>query len=404
MKELDQQTARYIIDIACGQGIPPEYGFQYFSAGLEDYLSVIDEEYLSSFIQHGGAAFKMVLGVYGGGKTHFLYNIRELAWRHNFVVSYVTLSPTESPFHRLDLVYNSIVRGIISPSTPEELISGVEQGMQSFLKSYYSQKSQDYDDDLNKDDLLDELRALTTNLDNSNFAKGVKEAFKYLVNNQEEDFENVCQWLSAEGYDRRIHGRYGILQKIDKITAFAMLRSLGQFIRQLGFSGLVILFDEAEQVPSLSSKQREQLLMNLRQLIDECGHTNCKGVMIFYSVPDENFLEGKTQVYEALKQRVSTVFDDLNPVGVKINLEDAIKDPIKFLCEVGNKIINVYEIAYNCKLDSKKSKEAVKLSADVAFKQKFGDTGYKRLFMQKVVRALHFLSKKGIIPSEEELG
>jgi len=66
---LDSNTARKIIEIVGGQGNPPEYGFQYFTAGLDIYLNTIDEEYLRSFVRDGGSAFKMVIGAYGGGKT-----------------------------------------------------------------------------------------------------------------------------------------------------------------------------------------------------------------------------------------------------------------------------------------------------------------------------------------------
>lgn len=82
----------------------------------------------------------MVVRVYGGGKTHFLCCVRDLAWNHGFVVSYVSLSPGESPFHRLQLVYRAVVRGTIPPLAPDELLSGYEQGIASFLRSWYAQR------------------------------------------------------------------------------------------------------------------------------------------------------------------------------------------------------------------------------------------------------------------------
>ena len=43
----------------------------------------------------------------------------------------------------------------------------------------------------------------------------------------------------------------------------------------------------------------------------------------YSTVPDESFLEGRTNVYEALNQRLATVFEnELNPTGVKIDLEN----------------------------------------------------------------------------------
>jgi len=79
---IDPVTAKRIIEIVGSSGTPPEYGFQYFTSGLDIYLNTIEKEYLKEFIKGGGSAFKMVIGAYGEGKTHFLYSIRELAWKY----------------------------------------------------------------------------------------------------------------------------------------------------------------------------------------------------------------------------------------------------------------------------------------------------------------------------------
>ncbi len=97
-KELNLVIARRIIEAVGSSGTPPEFGFQYFTAGLDVYLNVIENEYLSSYIKSGGSVFKMIIGVYGGGKTHFLFNVRELSWKHGYIASYITLTPQETPF------------------------------------------------------------------------------------------------------------------------------------------------------------------------------------------------------------------------------------------------------------------------------------------------------------------
>uniref|UniRef100_A0A7V4TWW1 ATP-binding protein n=1 Tax=Candidatus Caldatribacterium saccharofermentans TaxID=1454753 RepID=A0A7V4TWW1_9BACT len=405
--DLDSGVARRIIETVGTHGVPPEYGFQYFTAGLDPYLSVIEKEYLASFIREGGSAFKMVIGAYGGGKTHFLYCIRDLAWKHNFVVSYVRLSPTESPFHSLDRVYGAIVKGLTIPLSPEELLSGYERGIKSFLRSWFSIRQQDlkskgfFGDDLHEE-FLREIEQIEI-VESLSFARAVKGALRCLLEGRSEGFECICQWLNGEPYDRKTHGHYGIFQRIDRTTAFSMIRSLVQWIRQVGYSGLVILLDEAEQTPSLSTRQKGEHLSNLREIIDECGHTGFQGVFILYAVPDENFLEGRTQVYEALRQRLGTVFNTLNPTGVKINLEELPLQGVELLMEIGENLKRIYELAYSCVLDSNISQDMVRRVAEAAYNQRFGDIGYKRLFVQKCIQALHFLREKGQPPSLAEL-
>jgi hypothetical protein len=233
--------------------------------------------------------------------------------------------------------------------------------------------------------------------------RATKAAFQALAADDEEKFESVVQWLSGEGYDAGVHKPLGILQRIDKSSAFTMLRSLAQWIREIGFTGLVVLLDEAERVPSLASRQREHHLSNLRELIDECGQTAMHGTMVFYAVPDENFLEGRTQVYEALRQRVATVFDAYNPTGVKVELERVVSEPIPFLCDVGRKLAHVYEIAYEHRFATPGRDLAIERVAEFSYGQRYGDIGYKRLFVQKLVPALHQLRLSGEAPTAEEL-
>lgn len=75
---ISPHIARRIVETVGAYGTPPEYGFQFFTAGLDDYLNIIHQEYLKTYIkEEGGAAVKIVIGAYGGGKTHFLYCIRK---------------------------------------------------------------------------------------------------------------------------------------------------------------------------------------------------------------------------------------------------------------------------------------------------------------------------------------
>jgi hypothetical protein len=372
----------------------------------------LEEEYFSSFLKQGGSSFKLVVGIYGGGKTHFLYCLRELAWSHDFAVSYLALSPEQSPFHRLDLVYATIARGIMPPLTPEELMSGYEKGIDSFIKSWLSWKRQELiDRGLTGNELREALLGTVDELagiESTSFFNAVRAAFRAALDRQDEDFRAICQWLKGEGYVRAVHGQFGILQKIDKTTAFSMIRSLVQWVRQIGYSGLAILLDEASQESSLSTKQRETHLNNLREVIDECGHTSIQGAIIFYAVPDLNFLDGKTRTYTALNQRLSNTFDQVNRTGVQIELEKILgqtkEEALAFLIEVGGKLTTVYETAYSHTFDSGAVDELIETVATGAFELRYADLSYRREFVKSFVKGLSYLHNEGAAPSLECLG
>ena len=406
--ELSPEIANYIVESIGGAGQPPETGFEFFSAGLDEYLSTLDEEYLGSYLQQGGSSFKMVVGVYGGGKTHFLYSVRDIAWRKNFIASYVALSGQESPFHKLELVYKAITRGLVPPLDPEELLSGYERGLPALIRRWVARDLNDLSfdaqtEDSHKAELLSQVEMIK-GIESLSFEKAIKAAYKSVLLGEDEDFNNLCQWLTGEGYDRRVHAPFGIMQKLDRTTVSTMFRSLAQWLRQIGFSGLVVLFDEAERMTSMTGKQRETHLSNLRELIDDCTRKSLQGVFLLYAVPDQHFLEGGAAVYEALRQRVSTVFEEFNPTGVRIELEPLISEPISFLQEVGEKVVRVYEVAKGEELDPTLATELVSMVAEAAYGLRFGDIGYKRLFVQGMIKALNFLRKRGQLPSMSDLG
>ena len=406
---LDSNTARKIIEIVGGQGNPPEYGFQYFTAGLDIYLNTIDEEYLRSFVRDGGSAFKMVIGVYGGGKTHFLYCIREIAWKYDYITSYITLSPEQTPFHKLEQVYRAIVANLVYPQTCEELLSGYDRGIEAVIKKWYNEKYQELSAKLTGDAVSRELNTYASSLgpyESISFRNAVKEAFIALNEKREEDFTLIMQWLRGENPPKNMLKGFKIFEKIDKSTAFKMIRSLVQWIREIGYSGLIVLMDEAEQTPSMSSKQKSLLLNNLRELIDECGHANFKSTMWFYAVPDLNFLEAikGSQTYTALKQRIDPVFDaEINPTGVQIKLDDIPIEPVKLLEEIGKKLARIYEIAYSVKFDAYTLEETIRNIAEDAYEKRW-DIGYKRLFVQNIIKAFHKLRRTGEVVTPEDIG
>ena len=408
IKDLNQNNARKIIELVGGQGTPPEFGFQYFTAGLEPYLETLENEYISSFIKDGGSTFKMVVGSYGEGKTHFLYCIREIGWEQNYITAYIELSPDQTPFHKLQQVYKTIAASLIYPQKPENLLTNYDKGIETVIKKWYFEKYRLLSKQFSPEEIDTEIYNYVSGIQNYesiSFTNAIKETFKALYEKRDDDFSLITQWMIGENPPKNMLKRFKIFEKIDKSTAFKIIRSLVQWIREIGYTGLVVLLDEAEQTPSMSSKQKSTLLNNLRELIDECGHLNFKNTMWFYAVTDESFLEGRTNIYTALNQRLSTRFDDeLNPTGTKIILKNIPIDPIKLLKIIGRKLANIYQIAYDVGFKDNNLNETIDNIAQEAFNRKF-ETGYKRLFVQNIVKAFHKLKKsdKPVLPEEIDM-
>jgi hypothetical protein len=297
------------------------------------------------------------------------------------------------------------VANLIYPQTSEELLTGHERGIESVIKKWYNEKYRELSAEVSEEALEDELMRYISTLEtfeSNSFRNAIKEAFLSLLEKREEDFSLIIQWLAGENPPRNMMKNYKIFEKLDKSTAFKFIRSLVEWVQEIGYSGLVVLLDEAEQTPSMSSRQKNTLLNNLRELIDECGHTNFRSTMWFYAVTDENFLEGKTMIYEALRQRLSTIFDgELNPTGVKIYLNRIPMEPVELLKEIGRKLAQTYEVAYETSFEEEVLEETLDNIAQEAYKRKL-ETGYKRLFVKHIINAFHKIRKSGkaLIPED----
>jgi len=385
MNKKDQKLAKAIIHKLGSFGTPPEFGIEHFTVGLEPYLEVIENEYLKDMLKYNLSSFKLITGNYGGGKTHFLYSIRNLAWGQNYVTSYVSLSPTECPFDRLELVYKKIAANIIPPQTQVGFEPTQGTGIEFLLKHWYNQARE-------QRDFVSRIK----NLESSSYTNALKAAVLSLISEDEDEFNGLVQWLKGEDIPRELRLRHRISERIDRSTAFRMLRSLVQFIDCIGYTGLIFLFDEAERGMSISStRDKRRALDNLRQLVDECGNSRLPGAMFFYAVPDENLLlEGSGGVYEALKQRLRSSFTRINPMGVKINLEEIGVAPEEFLTRLGTKLAEIFQVAYRFDFDKEVLTDSMNNMIHAAVELQSLDISYRRIFVIGIIEVFQHLRDK----------
>lgn len=397
LDQLEKEDAFRIIEAVGSSGTPPEYGSQYFTVGLDDIIKVVEEHYLQRLIKGGGSSFKLVIGVYGTGKTHLLYTLRELAWKNNYATSFVPLTPQQTPFHKLDTVYSAIAKNLQPPLTPREVLSGSEKGIRNImtrwlitLQARYS--SQDIDKDEQKTLILKEVDSNTRGLDTS-YKKAVKNALQALMLEDDETFDALEPWLKGEFYSRKLN-EFGVVQKIDASTAFTRLQNLGQWIRVMGYNGLVVLFDEGELISTLSRKQKELLTSNLHLLINKTQEADFKGFMFFYAVPDTQFLNEPSSVFLALKQRVETFFTKRNPSGVRIDLdklyEGEPEQKKRHYTEIGIKLADVYSIAYDHKFNENLNHGLELLAEKISVEFQL-EAGRNREFVKRAVKLFHVL-------------
>jgi len=205
---------------------------------------------------------------YGSGKTHLLRLIREEALRYGFAVSAVTLDAKGAVrFNRMDQVFGAICRNIEIPSMPGEkgirpffntIIEHIEGSKQTLKATFWAKLTNnwhwDYSEELDSKALFVALRAwgaggpaVRDMIEDwlfqpwtyqsqrkklyANFIEGLRSRFRDPRPDWQFYAHDVFRF-DTQGYDQ----------------SWAALRDLHTLACNTGLKGLVILFDEFEDV------------------------------------------------------------------------------------------------------------------------------------------------------------
>jgi hypothetical protein len=388
---ISKALARQIVEVLGSSGTPPSRGVQYFNVGNQSLLDALDDYYLSSYLQDGGATYKMVIGDYGSGKSHFLYCLRDLAWHRGFAVVKVDLSPVETPYNDQRLVYSAVARNIIWHEEDETMTD--ERGLVPFLEGTLQRIvgeaiSLETASHPNYRGLVDTIEV--TPIDSPAYKAAVLGYFEALIREQDERLESLSRWLLGSPTtpdDTKILREIGVTGKITRPNAFRMLRSLAQVVRALSYSGLILLFDEVDRMASIGGKAEKLATDNLREVIDRC-RDELPGAMFVYAVPPQ-FINDIVPRYPALQQRVRAPgrFSHSNHFSPQISLEHLDLDENDLMLNIGEKLIPIYEAAFGAELNQTVQYGNAAILANVA-RDVFLDISHRRLFVKAFITVL----------------
>jgi len=236
-----------------------------------------------------------------------------------------------------------------------------------------------------------------TPVDSLSFHKAIQGYFAALLRGQERRLESLQRWLYGETLtpeDMRDLRLIGVTEKINKNNAFKMLRSLCQVVRALGYTGMILLFDEGDRMMSVGGKSEKVATDNLREVIDRCRE-DLPGAMFMYAVPHA-FLYDIVPKYPALQQRVQTpgYFSRTNPFSPQINLDQLDVPDDQLLLQIGYRLLAIFETAYDIKLNADIQAQNIALLAEVACRSYLA-ISHRRLFVKTLVTEWYRQKEQG---------
>ena len=396
--ELDRALALHIIERLGSAGIPPTTGLVHINAGNEQLLELLEREYFDVILKRS-SAFKLVEAYYGGGKTHFLLILRELAWRRGFACALVELSPVECPYDDPVKVYRAVASRVqLEPKDPLSLDEPT--GITTLLRRQAEAEVAAVMEEESAaswgrrgDARRRAVDRLITRLDEapieSSAYRAAAIAWLEAYAGDDRHTQRLMEaWFLGEDVPVSTVRTHGVHDTVRPANGFTMLRSLVQLIRGLGLAGTALLFDEVDRTLSVSARKHESITDNLRQIIDLCGQQRLPNTFFVYAVPPE-FMRNIVVNYPALTQRLAAPveFGVRNPQSPRIAL-DQLDMPAQALLEaIGQRILRVYQVARDIQLSAGTQAYNAAALAKACLAREF-DVNHRRLFVKTWIACL----------------
>ncbi|ORF27498.1 ATP-binding protein [Snodgrassella alvi] len=287
-------------------GVTPKIGIQYIQVGRVNELKAMIQDIQR--IEDGGAAFRLIIGDYGSGKTFFMSVVRAIALERKFVTLHADLSP-DRRLHatggQAKNLYSELMKNMSTRNKPDG--SALTSVVEKFITQV--QKEAESNDYSVEKVIHKRLTAISEMVGGYDFAKVIEIYWKA----SEEDNEHLkacaIKWLRAE-YSTKTDARndLGVRTIISDAFFYDALKIMSLFVRQAGYSGLLVNLDEMVNLYKLSNTQaRKSNYEQILRILNDCLQGNAEYIGFLLGGTPEFLLDPYKGLYsyEALQTRLA---------------------------------------------------------------------------------------------------
>ncbi len=234
-------------------GVVPRVGQHLIQVGrvgeLDALLKDVDR------LADGGAAFRVVIGEYGAGKTFFLNLVRAIAMERKLVTMHADLNP-DRRLHasggQARSLYAELAKNMSTRTKPD---GGALQGI---VEKFISQAKAEAktSGDSTENIIQARLNELTEMVNGYDFAHVIAAYCRGFDEGNEQLKADAIRWLRGE-FTTKTDARaaLGVRTIIDDASVYDQLKLLSRFVRLAGYAGLMICLDELVNLYKLANTQ-----------------------------------------------------------------------------------------------------------------------------------------------------
>lgn len=236
-----------------GAGVVPRIGLEYVAVGREKEIAALLQDLEN--IAAGGAAFRFVVGRYGAGKSFMLQLLRNHAMEKGFVVADVDLSP-ERRLTGTDgqgvATYRELMRNIATKTHPNggALALILERWISSIQTQVAEEMGVRPGDDSFDDQVEVKILAAVKDIEGLvhgfDFATVVTAYWRGYRLDETDKKDAALRWLRGEFANKtQAKSALGVRVIIEDDSWYDYIKLFAKFAADIGYKGLLILFDEA---------------------------------------------------------------------------------------------------------------------------------------------------------------
>lgn len=287
-------------------GVTPRIGIQHIQVGRVKEVEALYSDILR--IIDGGSAFKLIIGEYGSGKTFFLSVIKSIALEKKMVTINADLSP-DRRIHasggQARNLYSELMRNLATRNKPEG------SALTSVVEKFVTIAIQEAEEkELTVESIIQSrLSFLTEFVGGYDFSKVIEAYWIGHETSNDELKSNAIRWLRAEFSTKTdAKNALGVRSIITDASFYDNLKLMSLFIRQAGYSGLLVSLDEMVNLYKLSNRQAR--LSNYEQILrilNDCLQGSAEYIGFLLGGTPEFLLDPRKGLYsyEALQTRLA---------------------------------------------------------------------------------------------------
>lgn len=296
-------------------GVVPRSGLEYVAVGRKEEVAALLQDLEN--IAQGGAAFRLILGKYGSGKSFMLQLIRNYALERNFIVADADLSPERRLAGTNGYgvgTYRELVKNLSSKARPDGgALGAILEKWISGVQLEVAQGGMDRNDpsfgEAVESKILEVVGQMQNLVNGFDFASVLTSYWR--GHRLEDDVLKAAalRWLRGE-FSTKTEARaaLGVRVIIDDDSWYDYLKLLAQFVSGVGHRGLLVLIDETVNLYKIThSVAREGNYEKLLSMFNDTMQGKAEHLGLFFGGTPQLLEDPRRGLfsYEALRSRLS---------------------------------------------------------------------------------------------------